>query len=61
LELAVRVADYREYRVPMLDHLLQLKSQHWDEAIRELAADSMQRLVGFDVEYSRNVVGVGLL
>lgn len=52
----MRVADYEEYRRPMLDHLLEFKSQHWDEAIRELTADAFALLVGFDCAYARNTV-----
>jgi len=40
----------------MLDHLVELKCQHWDESIRELAAEALQKLAPFDFEYSENEV-----
>ena len=40
----------------MLDHLCKLKCQHWDESIRELAAEALQKLAPFDVKYSKNEV-----
>lgn len=56
LELSVLVAKYAEYRIPLLSHLCHRKSQHWDEAVRELASDALQRLVKFDVKYSMETV-----
>lgn len=56
LNLAVKVANYSAYRKPLLHHLCYFKSQHWDEFIREMAANSIERLVEFDVEYSKNNV-----
>ena len=40
----------------MLDHLVELKCQHWDESIRELASEALQKLAPFDFEYSENEV-----
>ncbi|KAL7074229.1 hypothetical protein ACQ4LE_006412 [Meloidogyne hapla] len=54
LEISVQVAKFPEYIQPMLDHLCMLKCQHWDESIRELAADALQKLAPFDFEYSEN-------
>ncbi|KAI1718603.1 tubulin-specific chaperone D [Ditylenchus destructor] len=56
LELSVLVANYPEYRIPLLSHLCHRKSQHWDEAVRELASDALQRLVQFDVKYTMETV-----
>uniref|UniRef100_A0A915CUZ3 Tubulin-specific chaperone D n=1 Tax=Ditylenchus dipsaci TaxID=166011 RepID=A0A915CUZ3_9BILA len=55
-KLAVRVAEYKDYRIPMLNHLLEHKILHWDESVRELAADSLQQLVSFDVEYTKHTI-----
>nr|CAD2152735.1 unnamed protein product [Meloidogyne enterolobii] len=54
LEISVEVAKFPEYVQPMLDHLVELKCQHWDESIRELAAEALQKLAPFDFEYSEN-------
>uniref|UniRef100_A0A914GRG9 Tubulin-specific chaperone D n=1 Tax=Globodera rostochiensis TaxID=31243 RepID=A0A914GRG9_GLORO len=52
-ELAVKVAAHFGYFVrPMLDHLCELKSVHWDEMVRKLAADSIQRIAVFDSDYA---------
>uniref|UniRef100_A0A915LY91 Tubulin-specific chaperone D n=1 Tax=Meloidogyne javanica TaxID=6303 RepID=A0A915LY91_MELJA len=54
LEISVEVAKFPEYVQPMLDHLVELKCQHWDESIRELASEALQKLAPFDFEYSEN-------
>ncbi|KAF7634087.1 TFCD_C domain-containing [Meloidogyne graminicola] len=54
LELSVEVAKFCEYIHPMLNHLCKLKCQYWDESIRELAAEALQRLAPFDIKYSQN-------
>lgn len=57
----MRVANYEEYCQPMLDHLFNFKSQHWDENIRELSADTFFRLVKFKTEYARSTVNLYFL
>jgi hypothetical protein len=60
LELAVCVARHTDYRRPLLEHLLERKCyRHWDETVRELAADALQRLVKFDAEYVKMKVCIG--
>ncbi|KAI3420324.1 hypothetical protein GPALN_003633 [Globodera pallida] len=52
-ELAVQVAAHFGCFVrPMLDHLCGLKSVHWDEMVRKLAADAIQRIAIFDSDYA---------
>lgn len=36
--LSVFVAQFEEYTLPLIDHLLHKKVDHWDISIRELAA-----------------------
>jgi hypothetical protein len=40
----------------MIDHLAFLKCQHWDESIRELAAEALQKLASFNINYCENEV-----
>jgi hypothetical protein len=52
----VQVAEYTEYRRPILDHLCQLKCVYWDEKIRLLTAIAIENLVSLDYEYSLKTV-----
>lgn len=50
LECAPQVAAYEEYRNELLKHLLTVTVVHWDVAMRELAAQSVARIVAIDLE-----------
>eukprot|EP00958_Prasinococcus_capsulatus_P008944 scaffold879_cov410-Prasinococcus_capsulatus_cf.AAC.29 len=43
--LAPRVAKFEVYREPLINHLLDVKLRHWDQQLRELAADALAELV----------------
>ncbi|CAH2071317.1 unnamed protein product, partial [Iphiclides podalirius] len=51
LAIAPQVAAYAEYTRPLVDHVVDLKIEHWDCAIRELAAKSLNRLTDKIPEY----------
>lgn len=44
LEISVYIAKFDEYTVPLINHLLDKKIDHWDIAIRELTAKSLRNL-----------------
>lgn len=44
LDIAGHVARFPPYRVPLIDHLAQVKLRHWDPAIRALASQALARL-----------------
>lgn len=44
LHVAPTIAKYTEYSKHLIDHLVELKVEHWDCAIRELAAKSLHKL-----------------
>lgn len=44
LVIAPQVASYPEYTQPLIDHLVELKVEHWDCAIREIAAKALNKL-----------------
>ena len=44
LVIAPQVASYEEYTQPLIDHLVDLKVEHWDCAIREIAAKALNKL-----------------
>lgn len=44
LLIAPQVASYIEYTQPLVTHLVDLKVEHWDSAIRELAAKALNKL-----------------
>lgn len=44
LSIAPIVATYPEYTQPLIDHLVDLKVEHWDSTIREIAAKALNKL-----------------
>lgn len=44
LIIAPQVAAHTEYTQPLIDHLVDLKIEHWDCAIRELAAKALNKI-----------------
>ncbi|KAJ2952117.1 hypothetical protein O0L34_g4387 [Tuta absoluta] len=56
LLIAPQVAAYPEYTRPVIDHLVELKIEHWDCAIRELAAKSLNKIAPLLPEYVATVV-----
>ncbi|XP_059046099.1 tubulin-specific chaperone D [Achroia grisella] len=56
LVIAPQVANFPEYTQPLIDHLVDLKVEHWDCAIRELAAKALNKLTHKIPEYVATVV-----
>ncbi|KAK3511434.1 hypothetical protein QTP70_008480 [Hemibagrus guttatus] len=56
LTISVYVAGFEEYTVPMIDHLLARKINHWDGAIRELASKALHNLTPRAPDYMANTV-----
>ncbi|XP_045447141.1 tubulin-specific chaperone D [Melitaea cinxia] len=56
LVVAPYVATFPEYTRPLLDHLVDLKLEHWDCAVRELAAKALHKLTDKTPEYVANEV-----
>ncbi|TPX36633.1 hypothetical protein SmJEL517_g01309 [Synchytrium microbalum] len=52
LEISVEVSKFEEYRHPLVDHLVNVSTQHWDRAIREVASKALYRLTKLDLEYA---------
>lgn len=44
LTISVFIAQFEEYVVPLIDHLVERKVDHWDLAIRELSAKALHNL-----------------
>ncbi|WVZ59552.1 hypothetical protein U9M48_009677 [Paspalum notatum var. saurae] len=51
LNVAVSVAQYKEYLYPFADELLCNKITHWEKGLRELAAQALSLLVQYDMDY----------
>lgn len=49
--IAMEVAIFEEYRLPILKHLYQEKLFHWDVAIRKLASVALAQLSTFDTAF----------
>lgn len=54
--VAVYIAQFKEYLFPFVEELLQSKLCHWDRGLRELAAVSLASLVKYDVTYFGDAV-----
>lgn len=50
------IAQYDEYTIPLIDHLVEIKTAHWDTAIRELTAKTLNKLTHHNVEYMSTTV-----
>lgn len=50
------VAQFEEYTLPLIDHLVQYKVDHWDVAIRELAGKALHNLTSKAPEYMASSV-----
>lgn len=54
--ISLHIAQYAEYRRPMLKNLYDVKLQHWDKAIRVLASQALGKLVHLDTDYIESTV-----
>ncbi|KAK8745723.1 hypothetical protein OTU49_000345 [Cherax quadricarinatus] len=61
LNLSVDVGRYPEYTQALIDHLVDKKVNHWDSAIRELAAKALHNLTPLAPEYMSKTVAPQLL
>ncbi|XP_014442175.1 tubulin-specific chaperone D [Tupaia chinensis] len=52
LVISVFIAGFPEYTKPMIDHLVTMKINHWDGAIRELSAKALHNLTQQAPDYS---------
>lgn len=44
LEISANVAKYDAYKLPLIDHLVNLKIKHWDASIRDLSAKALHNI-----------------
>ncbi|VEN50767.1 unnamed protein product [Callosobruchus maculatus] len=51
LNISVYVAQFEEYKIALIQHLLNRKVDHWDTAIRELTAKAMHNLTATAPDY----------
>ncbi|KAK7799827.1 hypothetical protein U0070_006809 [Myodes glareolus] len=58
---SVFIAGFQEYTKPMIDHLVSMKINHWDGAIRELSAKALHHLTPQVPEYMASHVFPALL
>uniref|UniRef100_A0A8C3XB98 Tubulin-specific chaperone D n=1 Tax=Cyanoderma ruficeps TaxID=181631 RepID=A0A8C3XB98_9PASS len=56
LTISVYIAGFPEYTQPMIDHLINMKINHWDSVIRELATKALHNITPQAPEYMANVV-----
>ncbi|KAF8795134.1 Tubulin-specific chaperone D like protein [Argiope bruennichi] len=51
LNLSVYIAQFSEYTLPLINHLLEYKVNHWDSAVRELASKALHNLTSLAPEF----------
>ncbi|KFO76294.1 Tubulin-specific chaperone D, partial [Cuculus canorus] len=56
LTISVYIAGFPEYTQPMIDHLVNVKINHWDGVIRELSTKALHNLTPQAPDYMANVV-----
>lgn len=56
LNISDFIAQFEEYRKPLIDHLVERKVNHWDPVIRELAAKALYKLTRRAPEYMSTIV-----
>jgi len=56
LKVAAYLARFDEYRIYLLEHLLHVKSRHWDESLRLLAARAAAELAPLALGWSCSVM-----
>ncbi|XP_064092677.1 tubulin-specific chaperone D-like isoform X2 [Macrobrachium nipponense] len=61
LNLGVEVGKYPEYTQALIDHLVERKVNHWDSAIRELAAKALHNLTALAPDYMNKTIARKLL
>ncbi|XP_066583145.1 tubulin-specific chaperone D [Prorops nasuta] len=61
LKISVHIAQYEEYKKPLIDHLLNKKVGYWDTAIRELSVKALYNLTPAAPEYMKTIVLPNLL
>ncbi|BES95374.1 beta-tubulin cofactor D [Nesidiocoris tenuis] len=61
LNITTEIAKFEEYRRPIIDHLVERKTVHWDVAIRDLTAKALHNLTEFDSDYMVGTVLPSLL
>ncbi|KAK9143260.1 hypothetical protein Syun_012660 [Stephania yunnanensis] len=56
LNVAVHIAQYKQYLYPFAEELLYNKIGHWEKSLRELAAEALSALVKYDPGYFTDFV-----
>lgn len=51
LNISTFIAQFEEYTLPLIDHLVKYKVDHWDVAIRELAGKALHNITPKSPEY----------
>ncbi|PVD38225.1 hypothetical protein C0Q70_00836 [Pomacea canaliculata] len=61
LDLSMFVAQFEEYTIHLIDHLVQVKVSHWDSRMRILTAKALHKLTSMAPDYMANAVLPALL
>ncbi|XP_020626615.1 tubulin-specific chaperone D-like isoform X1 [Orbicella faveolata] len=56
LNISVSIAQFKEYTRPLIDNLADVRLQHWDGSVRELASQALHNLTPTDPEYITKTV-----
>ncbi|KAL0271366.1 UNVERIFIED_CONTAM: hypothetical protein PYX00_008475 [Menopon gallinae] len=61
LKISVFVGQFEEYKIPLIDHLVEKKVDHWDVAIRELTSSALFNMTPLNADYMMDFVIPALL
>lgn len=56
LNISVYIAQFKEYNTSLIDHLVDRKIEHWDIAIRDLAAKALHNLTEHAPQYMLEII-----
>ncbi|XP_055382719.1 tubulin-specific chaperone D [Condylostylus longicornis] len=56
LKISCYIAQFEEYKKPLIDHLIERKICHWDAVVRDLTAKALHKLTWSAPEYIANEI-----
>ncbi|KAJ3414764.1 hypothetical protein HDV05_006103 [Chytridiales sp. JEL 0842] len=51
LDVAISIAQFKEYRYDIINHIVTVMTMHWDKVIRSLASKALYKLASLDLDY----------
>ncbi|KAI8838863.1 tubulin folding cofactor D C terminal-domain-containing protein [Chytriomyces cf. hyalinus JEL632] len=61
LEVAVTLAQYKDYRAEIISHVAEVMTIHWDKSMRVLASQALYKMTFIDLDFVLTAVLPGLI